>query len=262
MIKTRIIQDGPTAHEDVARAWARGGRCVVVPFGFEDPRNYVEAHPGGPGIFLYMANNRGGFDLVHVTWQQLQQRLEGQVTRPLLTGRVLSMFDNRWGYGLVLGRLYPVYHGGTVVPYRGSPRRAIRSIAAEKIDTVICIAELLSGPIPGEPPCGDLKAIINVCRPLSSTAFAVLSAHFKGVKIYNLFGLGRCGIIAMSNGERLEPGEQGDLVAPAEIRDGELFVKSSSTYPDFDLGDGWCATGKRARIDGTRLFIDGDIGAQ
>lgn len=263
MTEVRIIPDHPLAHTEVMAAWARGESCVVVPYGFEDPSDYVAAHRGEAGIFLYMANDRGGYDLTHVTWAQLQKRLDGEITRPLLSGRVLSMLENRWGYGLVLGRLGTLYRGGTVVPYRGSPRRAVRDIAAERVEAVVGIADLLADAVAGEPRGeGALRAIVNVCKPLPAEKAAALRDHYPGVGIYHLFGLGRCGLIAMATDRDLEPGEQGDLLVPAEIRDGELFVRSSSTYPPYDLGDGWCATGKRGRIDGVRLFIDGDVGAR
>ena len=258
-MSARIIADHPLAHEEVMRAWDAYEKCVVVPSGFHDPSSYVEAHPGGPGLFNYIPNRAGGHDLIHIPWAQLERRFEGETLKPYV-GRVYTLTDNRWGYGLIAGRLYMLYHGGTVVPYYGSPARLCETIDEAEVTTLIGIASFIAAHLVGRPrpQKGTLTAIINICRPFTAEELGRIEQHF-GVKVHNHFGLAPCGTIAFSDGRALEEHEVGDLIIPAELRGEELFVRSPSTYPQFDLGDGWCATGKRARIDGRRLFVLGDV---
>lgn len=261
MTATRIIRDHPLAHEDVMLAWQAQEKCVVVPSRFHNPRAYVEAHAGGPGLFLYMTNDRGGYDLTHVTWLELERRLQNPIMRPFAT-RVISMFDNGWSYGLTLGRLFTVYHGGVVIPYRGGALRAGRDAVGQSVETVYGIGSFFGSAMRGEPPQPNtLKSFINVCSYLTPETVQDIQAAFPSVKVYNHYALPYCGTIAFAEARAFEPGEVGDLTVPAEVRDGQIFVKSPTTYAAFDLGEGWCATGRRGRIEGNRLFVEGDLGA-
>lgn len=254
-----IIPDSPLAHEAVMKAWEANDTCCVLPAGFHDPSAYMEAHAGGPGIYLYLQNLVGGFDMLHVSWESLAKRLSGTTLTPFV-GRTLTMFGNRWTYGLVMGRLYMLKNGGSVVPYRNSNARAFRDIDDEGVETLIGSARYIAPMLDQfpRPTKGTLKAMINICDPLDEESLRVVKTRL-GVRVYNHFGLTRCGTIAFSDGRALEPGEVGNLVVEAELRDGDhLYVRSPSTYPQFDLGGGWCSTGKRARIDGQRLFLLGD----